>query len=166
MLAAYIRALGPADSIEFGELPTPVPGPTDVLVEVELVAANPVDAFIRSGRYPTRMSFPFVVGRDLVGTVASAGAATGFAVGDRVWCNSLGHDGRQGSFAQSAVAPAERCFRLKAGVDPAVAVAVAHPAATAYLGLFVHARLRSGETVFVGGAGGNVGNAATVMARR
>jgi 2-desacetyl-2-hydroxyethyl bacteriochlorophyllide A dehydrogenase len=166
MQAAYIRALGPPESIEVGEIPTPVPGPTDVLVEVGLVAANPVDALIRSGRYSTRIPFPFVVGRDLVGTVTSAGTATGFAVGDRVWCNSLGHDGRQGSFAQFAVAPAERCYRLTPGVDPAVAVAVAHPAATAYLGWFVHARLRAGETVYVGGAGGNVGNAATAMARR
>jgi len=166
MHAAYIRALGPADSIEIGDIPTPVPGPTDVLVEVELVAANPVDALVRSGLYPTRISFPFVVGRDLVGTVASAGVATGFAVGDRVWCNSLGLDGRQGSFAQFAVVPAERCYRLATGVNPAVAVAVAHPAATAYLGWFVHARLRAGETVYIGGAAGNVGNAATAMARR
>lgn len=164
MRAAYIRAIGPADSIEVGDLPTPLPGPMDLMVEVDLVAANPVDAFVRSGRYPTRLPFPFVVGRDLVGSVASAGPATGFAVGDRVWCNSLGHEGRQGSFAQLAVVPADRCYRLPSGVDPAVAVAVAHPAATASLGWFVHAGLRVGETVYVGGAGGNVGNVATAMA--
>jgi len=166
MEAAFIRALGPAQSIQVGQIPMPAPGPMDVLVEVDLVAANPVDALVRSGRYPTRLTFPFVVGRDLVGTVASADSATGFAVGDQVWCNSLGHGGRQGSFAQFAVVPAERCYRLPPGVEPSAAVAVAHPAATAYLGWFVHAHLHAGEAVYVGGGGGNVGTAATVMAHR
>jgi NADPH:quinone reductase-like Zn-dependent oxidoreductase len=81
-----------------------------------------------------------------------------------VWCNSLGHDGRQGSFAAYAVVPVERLYRVPEGVDPEVVVAVAHPAATAYLAWFVHARLQPGETVYIGGAGGNVGMAALEMA--
>jgi NADPH:quinone reductase-like Zn-dependent oxidoreductase len=56
-----------------GELSVPAHGPTDVLVVVVLVAANPVDTFVRSGRYPTRVPFPFVLGRGLVGTAADAG---------------------------------------------------------------------------------------------
>jgi NADPH:quinone reductase-like Zn-dependent oxidoreductase len=166
MRAAYIPELGPADVIRVGELPTPVPGPTDVLVRVEVVVVNPVDTLVRSGVYPTPTPFPFVVGRDLVGTVAEAGGgAAGFAPGDRVWCNSLGHDGRQGSFADYAVVPAERLYRLPAGADPVASVAVLHPAATAYLALFLHGRLRPAETVYLGGAAGNVGSAATSLAR-
>jgi len=115
----------------------PSPGPTDVLVRVEMVAANPVDTFIRSGRYPTPTPFPFVVGRDLIGTIAAAGDGSHFSAGDEVWCNSLGHEGRRGSFAEYAVAPQERCDRMPPGVDRAVLVAIAHPAATAYLAWFV-----------------------------
>jgi len=166
MRAAFITELGPAENIRIGELPQPGIGPTDVLVAVDLVAANRVDAFIRSGEYPTRTPFPFVVGRDLVGRVVAAGAGATFVEGDEVWCNSLGHEGRQGSFAEYAVVPNDRCYQVPSGVDPATLVAVAHPAATAYLGWFVHARLRPGETVYVGGAGGNVGAAATAMAKR
>jgi NADPH:quinone reductase-like Zn-dependent oxidoreductase len=135
------------------------------LVVVEAVAVNPVDAFIRTGRYRTPIPFPFVVGRDLVGTVFHAPARTGFAAGDRVWCNSLGHDGRQGSFARFAVVPADRLYRLPDGVDPLIAVAVAHPAGTAYLAWFRHGGLRPGDTVYVGGGAGNVGRAAIAMAR-
>ena len=62
-----------------------------------------------------------------------------------MWANSLGHDGRQGSFSAYAVVPAERCYRLPDGVDPALAAAVAHPAATAYLALFVDGHLRAGQ---------------------
>lgn len=152
--------------IRVGELAIPEPGPMDVLVEVELVAANPVDTHIRSGRYRTSTPFPFVVGRDLVGTVRTAGSGSGFGAGERVWCNSLGHDGRQGSFARYAVVPAERCYRLPSGAEPATAVAIAHPAATAYLGWFVHAALRAGQTVYVGGGAGNVGAAAVVIAHQ
>jgi NADPH:quinone reductase-like Zn-dependent oxidoreductase len=166
MRAAFITGTGPSEAIEVGELPAPVPGPTDVLVQVELVAANPVDTYIRSGKYHTLLPLPFIVGRDLVGTVLSTGPGTGFAPGQRVWCNSLGHDGRQGSFAQFAAVPADRLYRLPDGVDPAQVVAVAHPAATAYLGWFVHAQLRAGETVYVGGAAGNVGAAAVAIARQ
>ena len=65
-----------------------MPGPTDVLVGVELVVVNLVDTLVRSGAYSTLTPFPFVVGRDLVGTVAEAGGGVaGFGPGDRVWCN-------------------------------------------------------------------------------
>jgi NADPH:quinone reductase-like Zn-dependent oxidoreductase len=165
MRAAYITELGPAEGIRVGELPVPVAGPTDVLVRVEVVVVNPVDLLVRSGAYPTPTPFPFVVGRDLVGTVAEAGpGAVGFAVGDRVWCNSLGHGGRQGSFAEYAVVPAERLYHLPVAADPVAAVALFHPGATAWLALFRRGGLRATETVYVGGAAGNVGTAMTALA--
>ncbi|MGW3956964.1 NADPH:quinone reductase [Streptomyces sp. NPDC004752] len=165
MRAAYITGLGPPDAIRHGELPPPEPGPHDVLVDVEASAVNPVDALVRSGAYATFLPFPFVIGRDLVGTVAAAGpAAHGFRPGDRVWCNSLGHAGRQGAAAEQAAVPADRLYHLPQGADPIEAVALAHAAATAHLALFTHGRLRCGETVAVLGAAGNVGSALVTMA--
>ncbi|BAJ31673.1 MULTISPECIES: NADPH:quinone reductase [Kitasatospora] len=166
MLAAYIDELGSPDAIRHGELPDPVPGPNEVLVAVEVVSVNHVDTFVRSGAWRTPLEFPFVIGRDLVGTVLGTGpaAAHRFRPGDRVWCNSLGHDGRQGAAAERAVVPVDRLYRLPDGVDPVDAVALAHPAVTAYLALFEQARLRAGESVLVLGAAGNVGSAAVVMA--
>jgi NADPH:quinone reductase-like Zn-dependent oxidoreductase len=167
MQAAYVTETGPADAIRFGELPGPVVGPADVLVKVRVVVVNPVDTLVRSGRYATPVPVPFVIGRDLAGEVVATGASPQpFVPGDLVWCNSLGHEGRQGSFAQYAAIAGERLYRVPDGVDPDLAVAVAHPAATAYLAWFVHARLRAGETVYVGGAAGNVGSAAVTMASR
>jgi 2-desacetyl-2-hydroxyethyl bacteriochlorophyllide A dehydrogenase len=165
MRAAYIEQFGPPEVITYGELAEPRPGPNDVLVDVAVTAVNHVDTFVRSGAWRTPLAFPFVIGRDLAGTVAAAGpGAVGFAPGDRVWCNSLGHAGRQGAAAERAVVPAERLYRLPDGVDPEDAVAVAHPAATAYLALFAHARVRPGDTVVVEGGAGNVGSALVVMA--
>lgn len=165
MRAAYIERLGPADNIHFGELTPAVPGPTDVLIDVLATTVNPVDTFVRSGIFRTPLDFPFVIGRDVVGTVVTAGpGAAGLRPGDPVWCNSLGHAGRQGAAAERVVAPADRVYRLPEGIDPLALVAVAHPAATAYLGLFTHGRLRAGETVLVAGAGGNVGSALVTLA--
>lgn len=167
MRAAYVDAVGPADAIRYGTLDVPSVGPTDVLVRVTAVAADPVDTFVRSGAYATPLPSPFVVGRDLVGEVALAGpGAAGFTVGRRVWCNSLGHAGRQGSFAQYATVAADRLYPAPPGVDAEHLVAAAHPAASAWLALFRHGRLRAGETVYVGGGAGNVGGAAVALAAR
>ncbi|MEU1228284.1 NADPH:quinone reductase [Streptomyces sp. NPDC005828] len=165
MHAAFIEELGSPDLVRVGELPPPPSGPGDVLVDVEVTAVNHVDTFVRSGAWRTPVPFPFVIGRDLVGTVVEAGpGAPGFRPGDRVWCSSLGHAGRQGAAAERVAVPADRLYRLPDGVDAVDAVALSHPASTAYLALFTHGGLRAGETVLVLGAAGNVGSAAVVMA--
>ncbi|AEW98942.1 NADPH:quinone reductase [Streptantibioticus cattleyicolor] len=165
MRAAYVTEPGPPDAIRYGELPLPATGPTDVLVRVRAVAVDPVDALVRSGAYRTPIPAPFVIGRDLVGEVAATGpGAVGFTPGQAVWCNSLGHGGRQGSFAEYATVAADRLYPAPPDVDPEELVAAAHPAATAWLALFRHGRLRAGQTVYVGGAAGNVGSAAVALA--
>lgn len=166
MLAAYLEELGGPEVIRYGRLPVPAIGPTDVLVRPEAVAVDPVDGFVRSGAYPTATPFPFVVGRDLVGTVVAAGTgATGFRAGQRVWCASLGYGGRQGATAEFAAVPADRLYRLpEPAPDPVTAVALVHPAMTAWLALHRHAELTPGETVLVGGAAGNVGTALVRLA--
>ncbi|MDH6462881.1 NADPH:quinone reductase-like Zn-dependent oxidoreductase [Micromonospora sp. A200] len=165
MRAAWIERPGPATDIRYGELPAPRPGPTDILVDVIATTVNPVDTFVRSGAFPTPLPLPFVVGRDLTGRVAEVGpGAAGFRVGEVVWCNSLGYGGRQGSAAEQAVVPVDRLYRMPSGVDPAIAVTMLHPVATAYLALFVHGRLRPGETVVVAGGAGNVGAALVALA--
>lgn len=148
-----------------GWLPRRALRPGDVRVRVDVVAVNPVDTYIRSGQYPTAVSFPFVIGRDLVGEVTEvAGDVTDLAVGDRVWSNSLGHGGLQGSFAEEVVAPAARVWRLPVDVDDEVAVAYLHPGTTAWLGLVREAALTAGMHVLIGGAAGNVGAAAVDLA--
>lgn len=165
MRAAFIRQTGGIEAIQVGELPVPQPGPTDVLVRMQASDVNHVDLFVRSGAFATHTPFPFVIGRDLVGTVAAVGSGVAsFSMGDRVWCNSLGYGGRQGAFAEYAVVPAERLYPLPGSIDPAEAAAVLHTGATAYIGLVREAGLRVGETILVEGAGGGVGSAIVQMA--
>lgn len=165
MRAAYVDEPGAAGDIQVADIPRPVPGPTDVLVEVQAAGVNQVDTYVRSGRYPTPMPTPFVVGRDLVGTVAAVGPGSEFAVGERVWCNSLGYEGRQGACAEYAVVTAERLYRLPPGAEPVQTVAALHTAGTAVLALHRRALVRAGETIFVGGAAGNIGAIAVQLAQ-
>lgn len=164
MRAAFVSSLGPAESIEIGQLPIPTRGQSEVLVAVEVVAVNLVDTLIRAGRWSTSVPFPLVMSRDLVGTVVDGDDAGTFAPGDRVWANSQGHGGRQGVAAEYAVVPADRLYRLPAGVDPVAAVASFHPAATAFLGLHRRVPLDPGDIVLVGGGGGSVGCCAIQLA--
>jgi len=97
--------------------------------------------------------------------VAEAGLGSGFTPGERVWCNSLGHGGRQGCCAERAVVAADRLYRLPVGADPLTAVAALHPAATAFLGLHHRARVCAGQTAFVGGGAGSVGSCAVQFAK-
>lgn len=165
MRAAFIRAHGGPEAIEYGELPVPRPGPTDVLVRMEVSEANHVDRFVRSGSYATPTPFPFVIGRDVVGTVVEAGpGAPGFRTGDAVWSNSLGIDGRQGAWSELCVVPGERLYRLPDDVPSEAAAPVLHSAATAHIGLFRRATLRAGDVIFVAGAAGAVGTAVVQLA--
>jgi NADPH:quinone reductase-like Zn-dependent oxidoreductase len=165
MRAAYVTELGSPANIQVGELAEPKLGALDVLVRTQALAVNFVDSLVRSGRYPTPKTFPFVIGRDLVGVVTAKGdAVDGFGVGDAVWSNSLGHRGLQGSFAEFAAVPHDRLYPLPDGADPAETVALLHPAGTAYLALFREAGLRYGETVVVSGAAGAVGSTAVQFA--
>lgn len=165
MRAACIDRLGGPDEIHPAVIPVPSPGPGEVLVRTLAMGVNHVDTFVRSGAYRTELPMPFVIGRDLIGDVADLGeGVTGFAERERVWCHSLGLDGRQGAFSEYAVVPADRLYPAPAEADPVETVSVLHTLATAYLGLEREARLGEGETVFIGGAGGGVGSAAVQLA--
>ena len=165
MKAAYIRQTGPAAVIEYGELPLPEIGSNEVLVKTTAVCVDPVDTLIRSGQLPETLRFPFIIGRDMTGTVESVGSAvTRFAIGDRVWCNNQGYGGRQGTFAEYLSIAEDQLFTLPPGVNAQDAVAFVHSGLTACLGLS-DAALKTGESIFINGGAGNVGAAVLQLAK-
>ena len=166
MKAAYINQPGPAESIVYGELPTPEPSGSQVLVKVAAVSVNPVDTYVRSGAVAVKLPLPFVVGCDLAGTVESVGPeATRFRPGDRVWGSNQGLLGRQGTFAEYAAVEECWLYPTPAGVSDRDAAAIALVGITAHLGLFRDAKLRHGETIFVHGGSGGVGSCVVQMAK-
>jgi NADPH:quinone reductase len=166
MKAAYINEPGPPENIVFGDLPKPKLGDRQVLVRVKAVAVNPVDTYVRAGKYAMNLPMPFIVGCDLAGVVESLGpGATKFRKGDRVWGSNQGLLGRQGTFAEYAAVDECWLYPTPEEVSDEEAAAVALVGITAHLGLFRDAALKSGEAVFVGGGTGGVGSCVVQMAR-
>jgi len=166
MKAAFIERFGPPDVIRYGDFAVPQIGRRDALVRVAAVAVNNIDTYIRRGQFPVHAPMPFIIGRDLVGTVVETGSeVTRFRPGDMVWANNQGYAGRQGSFGEYCAVQEELLYPLPAGADPVETVAVIHSTLTAVLGLQFKARLRAGEAAFINGGAGNVGAAAVGIAK-
>lgn len=165
MKAAFIQQTGPAEVIQFGDLPRPKPGPTEVLVRVGAVAMNPIDTYIRGGLIKANLPQPFIPGCDLAGTVEEAGAnAKHFKRGDRVWGSNQGLQGRQGTFAEFAAVDEQWLYPTPANVSDEEAAAISLVGITARRGLR-RAQLQLGEILFVNGGTGGVGSAVVQMAK-
>jgi NADPH2:quinone reductase len=109
---------------------------------------------------------PFIVGCDLAGVVEAVGPqAKRFRAGQRVWGSNQGLLGRQGTFAEYAAVDEDWLYPTPDGVSDEQAAASALVGITAHLGLFRHAKLLSGETLFVNGGTGGVGSTVVQMAK-
>ena len=166
MKAAYFEKTGPADVIQYGELPRPQISGSQVLVKTGAVAVNPIDTYIRGGAPYWQLPMPYIIGCDLAGTVAEVGPqAKRFQQGDRVWCSSQGLQGRQGTFAEYCAVDENWLYSTPAGVSDEAVASSALVGITAHLGLFREARLKRGETLFVNGGTGGVGSMVVQMAK-
>lgn len=166
MKAAYITQTGSADVITYGDLPTPKPTRRQCLIKVGAVDVNPIDVYVRSGAIPAKLSFPFILGRDLAGTVIEAGASVkSFKVGDRVWATSQGADGRPGTFAEFAAVDHRWLHPIPEGISDEDIVSLSLTGVTAQLGLVRYANLRAKEILFVNGGSGGVGACVVQMAK-
>ncbi|PZG20345.1 NADPH:quinone reductase [Nonomuraea aridisoli] len=162
MRAARIHGFGGPSVIRLDEVPTPRPGPGEVLVEVAATSFNPSEVGLRSGLLPEvfRAVLPHTLGWDVSGTVAETGAGvTALAPGDRV------HGLVAQAAAEYVVAPADLLARAPETIPLADAAAIPVAALTAWQAVHEHARLGPGQRVLVNGAGGGVGLFAVQFAR-
>ena len=127
---------------------------------------NPIDLYVRSGFIPMPLSFPYIIGCDLAGTVEEVGpGATRFKAGDRVWGSNQGLLGRQGVTAEFAAVDEDWLYPTPPTLSDSEAAAMALMGITAHLGLFQYGRLQRGETVYVPGGSGGVGSMVVQMAK-
>ena len=151
MLAIRISANGGPDVLTPTDIPTPSPGPGEILIRHGACGVNYIDIYQRSGLYP--MPLPSTLGLEGAGTVTAIGAGVDrFKVGDRAaYCSSLG------GYAEYNVVKAERAVRVPDTITDEVAAAVLLKGLTAE---FLARRiwpLEIGDTVLVHAAAGGVG---------
>ncbi len=155
---------GGVDVLNVVDVPRPVPGPGQVLVQVRAAGINPGEAKIRDGllaeRWPS--TFPSGQGSDLAGVVAETGpGVTGVAAGDEV----IGYTDDRASQAEFVVVEAGHLTPKPADVPWPVAGALFVAGATAYAAVRAVAPAK-GDVVVVSGAAGGVGSIAVQLARR
>jgi NADPH:quinone reductase-like Zn-dependent oxidoreductase len=155
---------GGIEVLKVVDVPRPVPGAGQVLVQVKAAGINPGEAKIREGLLASRWpaTFPSGEGSDLAGIVAETGpGVTSFSVGDEV----IGWTDNRASQAEYVVVEEQHLTAKPAGVpwEPAGALFVA--GATAYAAVRA-VGLTEGDTVVISGAAGGVGSLAVQLARR
>ncbi len=149
MQAIQILATGAPDVLTLRDIPTPSPGPGEALIRIEACGVNFIDIYFREGRYPAKL--PFTLGQEAAGTVvAVAGDVRSLKAGDRVaWC------GVPGTYAQLAVAPADRLVLVPDGLSSQQAAAAMLQGMTAhYLTRSTYAVQPGDEVLIHAGAGG------------
>lgn len=169
MQAGYYERKGAAhDVIIVGDLPTPEPGPGEVLVRVAVAGLNPSDIKNRSGWGGYKdMPYPRIVPQnDGAGVIVGVGpGVTETRLNERVWLFEAQRDGRAfGTAAEFVVVPESRAARLPDIASFELGACLGVPAMTAHRCLFANGGIQ-GRTVLVQGGGGAVGHAAIQLAR-
>mgnify|MGYP006166880643 CR=1 FL=1 len=150
------------DALQWKELPTPTPGPGEVLIAIEAASLNFPDLLIVQNKYQMKPPLPFVPGSEYAGVVAAVGdGVTHLKVGQNVACLS-----GTGGFGTHTIAPAALCMPLPDGFSHVDAAAFIMIYATSYHALVDRAQLKAGETVLVSAASGAVGSMVVQLAKR
>jgi NADPH2:quinone reductase len=156
MKAVVCKQYGPPESLVLEELPSPRPGPGEVVISVKAASVNFPDVLIIQNKYQFKPPLPFSPGSELAGVVKEAGAGVrDFQPGDRVMAFTT-----YGAFAEEVKLEATRLVPMPKGMDFATGAAFLLTYGTSDHALRDRAALQAGETLLVLGAAGGVGLAA------
>lgn len=159
MKAVRVPLHGGPDVLQLEELPDPRPSRGEVLVKIEAAGVNFIEVYQRLGWY--RMALPFTPGSEGAGTVVALGeGVSGFKTGERVVSQ-----GFRGSYADLAVAPAERLVKIPDGVETRTAAAAMLQGLTAHYLVTSTCNLEKGDWCLVHAAAGGVGLLLCQLAR-
>ena len=166
MKAFILDRYGKKETLRLADMPEPVPGPGDVLVEVEAAGLNLLDAKIRNGEFKLILPYkpPLVLGHDLAGTVVKAGAGVkGFKPGDAVYARP--RDGQIGAFAERIVVKEGDLALKPANLSMVEASSIPLVGLTAWQALIDRARIKPGQKVLIHAGSGGVGTFAIQLAK-
>src|SRR5687768_1219525 len=156
MKAVLCKQYGPPESLTFEELPSPRPGPGEVVLTVKAASVNFPDVLIIQNKYQYKPPLPFSPGSELAGVVKEVGAGvSAFRPGDKVIAFTT-----YGAFAEEVKTEVGRLIPLPEGMDYPSGAAFILTYGTSDHALRDRAALKPGETLLVLGAAGGVGLAA------
>jgi putative PIG3 family NAD(P)H quinone oxidoreductase len=159
--AIVITKPGDPEVLQWQQVPDPVPGPDDVLIEIAAGGVNRADLIQRMGFYPPPPGAPTYPGLECSGTVIGTGADVArWKTGDRVCALLAG-----GGYAERVAVPQEQVLPIPDGVSLVQAAALPEVACTVYSNVFQLARLQPGELLLVHGGSSGIGTLAIQLAK-
>ncbi|MCO6007430.1 NAD(P)H-quinone oxidoreductase [Actinoallomurus purpureus] len=161
MHAIVIEKPGDPDVLRWTEVPDPVAGHDEVVLDVVAAGVNRADLMQRRGFYPPPEGAPEYPGLEASGRVAAVGAGvTGWKVGDEACALLSG-----GGYATRVAVPAGQLLPVPRGLSLVEAAALPEIACTVWSNVFMLARLRPGESFLVHGGAGGIGTMAIQLAK-
>ena len=154
MKAAYIERHGGPDVLKYGDMPDPVAGPGQVVVDIAAASVNGADWKVRDGKSGQLSRFPYILGRDFSGVVSAVGeGVTDLRVGDEVF--AVCDVGQEGAYAEKIAIKAAIVAKKTGALSHVDAAALALAGLTAICTVEDTLKLKKGETILIqGGAGG------------
>ena len=150
------KEYGPPESLVVEDVPSPTPGPGDVIISAKAASVNFPDVLIIQNKYQVKPPLPFSPGSEVAGVVKAIGdGVDSVKSGDKVMAVTT-----YGAFAEEVKTPATRLVPIPDGMDYPTAAAFLLTYGTSEHALRDRGQLKAGETVLVLGAAGGVGIAA------
>ncbi|MBV1700536.1 MAG: NAD(P)H-quinone oxidoreductase [Hyphomicrobiales bacterium] len=160
MQQIVFNGFGGPNVIELASAAVPQPGPGQVLVQVAAAGINRPDCLQRGGAYPPPPGETGIPGLEIAGTIVALGQGVNqWPVGAQV-CALVG----SGGYAQYALAAAELCLPVPAGLSLVEAACLPENFFTVYDNVFTRGRLQPGETLLVHGGSSGIGSTAIQLA--
>ena len=161
MIAIRIAKPGGPEVLQAVDMPTPRPGPREVLIRVAAAGVNRPDLMQREGKYPPPPGASDIPGLEVAGTIAACGSgALRWREGDQVCALVSG-----GGYAEYCVVPDVQCLPIPSTVDLVSAAGMPEAFFTVWTNVFERGRLRAGESFLVHGGASGIGTTAIQMAR-
>jgi putative PIG3 family NAD(P)H quinone oxidoreductase len=162
MHAITVREPGGPDVLEWTEVPDPVPGPGEVVIDVVASAVNRADLLQRQGHYPPPPGASDIIGLECSGRIVAVGEGDvqGWEVGDEVCALLAG-----GGYAEKVAVPAAQVLPVPDGVDLVTAGGLPEVACTVWSNVVHTGRLTAGETFLVQGGSSGIGTHAIQVAK-
>jgi NADPH:quinone reductase-like Zn-dependent oxidoreductase len=163
MKAAFIDQHGGPEVLQYGDLPDPVGGSGEVVVDIFAASVNAADWKSRSGDYG-QVKFPYILGRDFSGVVTAVGSGVDhLRIGDEVF--AVCEAGQEGAYAERMAIKAAIVAKKPASLSHVEAAAVALTGLTALSAIEDTLKLKRRETILIQGGAGGVAGLAIQLAK-
>ena len=164
MKEAFFMKNGGPEVLQYVDVPDPVAGPGQIVVDIHAASVNGADWKSRSGHYKKDVAFPYIPGRDFSGIVSAVGdGVKDFKVGDAVFAVVEVTD--EGAYAEKIAIDASIVAKKPDSLSHVEAAAVALIGLTALSAIEDTLQLKRGETILIQGGAGGVASFAIQIAK-